>query len=833
MTAPTPRRSIEDWFAGKGWVPFPFQREVWRSILDGKSGLLHSPTGTGKTQAVWLGLLRKKISEPTPEKNAGLRFLWITPMKALANDTLRSLVDPVDFLGLDWEVALRTGDTSSSQRQRQKKRLPDVLITTPESLSLLLSYPESRPSFANLEAVVVDEWHELLGSKRGVQTELGLARLRKWNPELMTWGLSATLGNLEEAVEVLVGTGAPSRRVGVIRGHLPKQTRIETLIPQRVEKLPWTGHLGLNLVSEVAGAIDTAGGSLLFANTRSQSELWYQALLEERPDWAGLLGLHHGSIDRKSRQWVESELAAGRLKCVVCTSSLDLGVDFAPVEQVLQVGSPKGIARLLQRAGRSGHRPGAESRLVCVPSHAFELIEFAAAREAIERGEIESRNPLDRPMDLLVQHLVTLALGGGFEAEEARKEIQSTHAYRYLTDHEWEWALDFVTRGGEALEGYSDYRKVVAREGLHRVEDRRIARFHRLSIGTIASDSSVRVKYVSGKTLGTVEEAFVTRLRPGERFVFSGRTLELVRFKDMTAYVKRSAASAESVPRWMGGRMPLSSQLAEAVRRKLDEALEGKFSGPEMEAVRPILEFQRKVSHLPASGELLVEQVRTRQGHHLFCYPFAGRLAHEGLSVLAAFRLSRIRPLSASAMSNDYGFELLLSEDLDLTQADWRRILSVENLLEDILASLNAAEMAKRQFREIAQVAGLVFPGYPGQGKSQKQIQASGSLIYEVFRRYDPKNLLLEQARREVLENQLEFRRLRECLREVERMDLIRTRPARLSPFAFPLWAERVRSLVSSEKWIDRVRRMAAQIQKSEANPGMRKTIHARDRMAG
>jgi ATP-dependent Lhr-like helicase len=377
---------IEAWFGTRSWTPFPFQREVWSAMAAGENGLLHATTGSGKTFAVWLGALqRAEALHPSGAHAPPLSVLWLTPMRALAADTGRALAEPLEGLGLHWTVGVRTGDTASGERAKQDRRLPSVLVTTPESLTLLLTRADARERLSSVSTVVVDEWHELMGNKRGVQVQLALARLRRWNPGLVTWGLSATLGNLDEALQVLVGPAGRGRRV---EGRIDKRLAVDTLIPDTMERFPWAGHLGVRLLERVVDEIDSAATTLLFTNTRSQAELWYQALLEARPDWAGLIALHHGSLDREIRDWVELGLKNGTLKACVCTSSLDLGVDFLPVERVLQVGSPKGVARLLQRAGRSGHAPGRLSRVTCVPTHALELIDAAAARRAASAGRI-------------------------------------------------------------------------------------------------------------------------------------------------------------------------------------------------------------------------------------------------------------------------------------------------------------------------------------------------------------------------------------------------------------------------------------------------------------
>jgi ATP-dependent helicase Lhr and Lhr-like helicase len=819
---PSALDQIEAWFAGRGWEPFEFQREVWRAYLAGESGLVHAATGTGKTYAAWLGAVAEWLRDypdgtrgtkrrGKQRHSAPLRLLWITPLRALAADTEHALLAPVTDLGLPWTVETRTGDTKSSVRQRQGTRLPTTLITTPESLSLLLTRPNREELFHDLECVVVDEWHELMASKRGVQTELCLARLRRLAPGLRTWGLSATLGNLHEARDTLLGLDPEghTRPGRLVRGVIPKALGVDALIPDTIERFPWAGHLNTRLLPAVVEAIAEGGTSLIFTNTRSQCELWFQALLAARPDWAGELALHHGSLDRKARDAVEAGLRSGALRAVVCTSSLDLGVDFTPVDRVLQVGSPKGVARLVQRAGRSGHQPGALSRVTCVPTHAFELVEVAGARDALNAGAIEARRPVERPLDLLAQHIVSLALGGGVRRDELLAEFRTTASYRELTEAELTWVLQFITAGGEALKAYPEYHKVEEHDGILTVPNRMVAFRHRLAIGTIVSDAALTVRYLRGGTLGSVEESFIARLRPGDRFLFAGKPLEFVRLREMTAWVRRARSIKGAVPRWAGSRMPLSTELCAAVRQKLEEARTGCFTGQEMQAVRPVLETQAELSRIPARDELLIERVTSREGEHLFVYPFEGRLVHEGLSALFAYRIAQLEPLSFTFASNDYGFELLSGGKAPIEQALDGNLLSGDHLLHDILASLNSVELARRQFREIARVAGLVFPGYPGSPKTLRQVQASSGLLYDVFTRYDPGNLLLHQAQREVLERQLEQTRLGLALERMRAGRVTVLDLDRPSPLAFPLLVDRNREHLSTEQLSARIKRMA------------------------
>jgi ATP-dependent Lhr-like helicase len=820
-------RDVDAWFGDHGWTPFAFQREVWDAYLGGESGLIHAATGTGKTLAAWVGPLlewRTEVTargaEPSTKRMRraaapGLRVLWITPLRALAADTREALAEAQAVLAPTWTVETRTGDTSAAVRARQAKRLPTALVTTPESLSLLLTRPHAAAMFDDLRVAVIDEWHEVMGTKRGVLLELALARLRRLRPPLRTWGLSATIGNLQEAHDTLLGVRSAAAGSRIVRGVELKDVVVDTAIPPVVERFPWAGHLGTQMLPHVVAAIEEGRTAIVFTNTRSQTEIWYQALLEARPDWAGLLALHHGSLDGRRREWVENGLREGRLRCVVATSSLDLGVDFSPVDRVLQIGSPKGIARLLQRAGRSGHRPGATSRVTCVPANVLELIEIAAARDGMRAGAIEARPPVDRPLDVLAQHVVTIAIGGGFRPDELEAEVRDTHAYATLRDDEWDWVMEFVTSGGSSLRAYPEYAKVVDANGTYTVESQMVAKRHRMAIGTIVSDGQIDVRYFRGPRLGSVEESFVARLKPGDRFVFAGTPLEFVRVREMQAWVRRAKSSNGAIPRWAGSRMPLSGELSAALRARLGEAARGIYRDREMQAVRPILEVQQRWSRIPAPDELLIERVKSREGHHIYCFPFEGRLVHEGLAALFAYRMARLTKITFSMAFNDWGFELLSRDPAPLDAALAAGLLEPGDLLHDIPASLNATELARRQFREIARIAGLVFPGYPHAGKSARQLQASSGLFFDVFVRHEPDNLLVSQAHREVLERQLERSRLGRTLERLSSVETVITTPKRTTPLAFPLLVDRTRERVSSESLGERIRRMQTGLERA------------------
>lgn len=802
----------EQWYDDKQWSVFDFQKQAWLAWHKGQSGLIHSPTGSGKTLAAWLGPLQE-LSMQGATADQPLRVLWITPLRALATDTRNHLQTTADELKIDIRVDIRTGDTPSNQRAKQRSEPPYALVTTPESLSVMLSYPGAEIGLSQLHTVIVDEWHELMGSKRGVQLQLCLARLRKLCSTLRVWGVSATMANLDQAMNTLLGN---NQHGTLIRGIIPKAIEVESVLPDDVSQFKWSGHLGLQLVEPVVRKLEKAQTSLVFTNTRSQAELWFQAILDARPDWLHTMALHHGSLDRKLRTGIENKLRDGELNCVVCTSSLDLGVDFSPVDQVLQVGSPKGVARLLQRAGRSGHRPGAISRVLCVPTHAMELVEIAAVRRSLDASRIESRHSPIRSLDVLSQHLVTIAMGSGFVEPDMLEEVRTTYAFSALSDEEWRWVMDFISRGGQALQGYPQYHKVLNVTGVHRVMNKEVQQRHRISIGTINSDTQINVAFSGGKRLGSTEEDFIARLKPGQTFQFAGKHLELIRTKEMTAYVRLAKRRSKVVPRWWGTQMPLSSELADSVQETLYLWNNNQLSSPELNCIASTLDLQRRWSRLPGPDDFLLEYIETREGYSLFCFPFAGRLAHEGLAMVIASRLSADSPLTFTLQINDYGFELQSPTAFPVEITSLAKTFTTDNLLDDILNAINASEIAKRKFRDIARIAGLVFDGYPGRSKSTRQIQSSSALIFDVLENHDQENLLLHQSRREVLEQQLDFKRIQTTLENLHTRQWHLEMPERLTPLSFPLWAESLNSqTMSSESFSERVASMLASLEEA------------------
>jgi len=804
----------KDWFAQRGWTPFEFQTQTWEAYLNGLSGLVNAPTGSGKTYSLLVAAALEFIKDNPnykKAKNTGLQVVWITPIRALAKEIEISASRMIDALELPWKVGIRSGDTKLSERQKQRLRPPEVLITTPESLHLLIASKGYADYFKDLKVVVADEWHELMGSKRGVQVELALSRLKAIAPSLKVWGISATIGNMEEALEALLGNYYRDGDYTIIKADIRKQVEIVSVLPDSLERMPWAGHLGIHLLEKVIEIVKSSNSTLIFTNTRSFAEIWYQKMLNAAPELSGLMAMHHGSISQELRSWVEDQLHEGKLKAVVCTSSLDLGVDFRPVETVIQVGGPKGVARFLQRAGRSGHQPGAVSKIYFVPTHSLELMEAAGIREALKRNMVEDRFPYIRSFDVLVQYLITLAVSDGFDPKIIFEEVKSTFSYGSITQEEWLWLLNFITTGGDSLRAYDEYRKVVVRDGIYKVENRHIAMKHRLSVGTIVGDTSLHIRFVTGKYLGTIEEYFIARLNPGDVFWFAGRNLELVRIKDMEVHVRKTNKKSGLVPSWQGGRMPLSSQMSEMIRYKLNEAVEGEESDIEMKFLMPLFNLQRYRSHLPGKEDFLIEYFESSEGFHVLMYPFEGRFVHEGIAALVAYRIAQIEPLTFSIAMNDYGFELLSDRPIPIEEAVGTNILGVENLSHDIQASTNSIEMARRKFRDIAAISGLVFKGYPGKPVKDKHIQSSSQLFFEVFNDYDAHNLLLRQAYEEVMDFQLEEVRLRTALERIARQKIIITRPDKPTPFAFPIIVDRLREKLTTEKLEDRIKRMAVQ----------------------
>ena len=821
MTHKQLHKLATNWFKDQGWKPFAFQEETWNAFLEGKNGLLNAPTGSGKTYALWVAFVLDYIKNNPDYKTKhkpGLKAIWITPLRALSVEIAQAAQRFADGLDTQLTVGIRTGDTPQAERAKQKKKMPDLLVTTPESLQLLLTSKGYDKVFKNTTAIVIDEWHELLGSKRGVQVELGLSRLKTIAPQLRIWGVSATIGNLNQAREVLLGPESQAfKNSALIKANLGKTYKVESIIPETMEKFPWRGHMGLHLLEEVVPIINNSKTTLLFTNTRAQCELWFQKLMHKHPEFAGEMAMHHGSINKETRLWVEEAIRNESLKAVICTSSLDLGVDFAPVESIIQIGGPKGVARFLQRAGRSGHQPGKESVIYFLPTHAIELIEASALGKAAINQVVEDRIPYLLSFDVLIQYLTTLAVSDGFYPAEIYQEVKQTFCFQAMSDEQWRWILNFITKGSQSLQAYDEYKKIeIEEDGKFKVNSRSVAMRHRLQIGTIVGDAALQVKYLKGGYIGTVEEWFISKLKPGDVFTFAGRNLELYRIKGMQVLVKKAKTKKQArVVSWMGGRLTLSAQMSELLREELYSAnLPFEQQTRELQALKDIFARQRVESIVPTDDQFLIETFKSREGYHHIFYPFEGRFVHEALGSLLAYRISLLSPITFSIAFNDYGFEILSDQQIDMQQVLDNDLFTSAYLFEDLQKSLNSTEMARRKFRDIAVISGMVFTGFPGKIIKNKHLQSNSQLLFEVFRDYEPENLLFQQAYRETFEHQLEEGRLRIALERIEQQEIVVKNCKKATPFSFPIITDRLREKLSSEKLEDRIKNMLKYLDK-------------------
>lgn len=830
------RSAWRAWLASQGISAARFQREAWDAHARGDSGIISAPTGSGKTLAALGGPVMAALARAEGAGNVkeearlreGFRILWVTPLRALASDTRERITAPIRDLLPAWSVALRTGDASSRDRRLSESGAAQLLIITPESLALLLSHERSLAQFASLQSVVVDEWHELLPNKRGVLLQLNLARLRALAPRVQVWGLSATIGNLDEALRVLVRQ-RPRARMQVIQDLRPKPFHLHSILPPPGSRLPWAGHLGLDNLPEVAKLVQSTGSSILFTNTRSQAELWFTALRSIWPEHVDTLAIHHGSLDQHVRQQVEEGLRSGRLRCVVATSSLDLGVDFPAVDRVLQVGGARSVARTVQRAGRARHRPGAAVRMDGVATQILDLCEFAATRELARQRIYESRQPLALCFDVLSQHIMSMALAGGFDPEALLREVRSSAAFESMSTAQWQDAIAFLVRGSASLAAYPQYERL-RDDGAGRYVPANpgVARRHRMGIGTIVSHGAVPVQYLRGMRLGVIDEAFIARLVPGDTFNFAGKSLQLVRMQDGTAWVRRSASVGRYTPAWAGSLMPMSVHVGERMQALLAHAAAASSEeavralSPELRHLLPTLALQRERSHVPLEGELLIEVIGARPPRSLFIYPFAGRVVHEGLALLLATRLAQMQNNTFFWTCNEIGLMLQPQNPLDADTLDWPALLAERQLAADLQAAVNFGELARKRFKEIAQIAGLVAARAPGSRASQRQLQVSAGLLFDVLNQYDPQHILLCEARREALDQELHLPTLRETLSRLSKLTRVMAHAERHTPFSFGLWAESFRGQLTNESWSERVRRLALQNERDAGGVGDR-----------
>lgn len=807
---------ITKFFKKNNWQPLDFQIEAWESYLRGESGIIQVPTGYGKTYAALMGPLLK-LKELKSSK--GINILLVTPLKALSRDLKKSIFNATQYFDANITVGIRNGDTSNHEKKKQIIKPPNILITTPESLTLLISNKESNKLFTNLFSIIIDEWHELMGCKRGNQCELALSWLRGNNRNIQIWAMSATIGNIEEAATSILGLSSKMHKI--IKSNLVKRIEINSVIPDNIGTFPWSGHLGIKSHKSLLKEIDKDKSTLIFTNTRNQSERWFQCLKYFNPEMENNIALHHGSLDKEVRKSVEEGVKKGSIKWVVCTSSLDLGIDFQPVDQIVQIGSAKNIGRLIQRAGRSAHKPGGISKILFMPTNALELLEISAMRRLISKGITEKINIPEMSYDVLLQHLVTLACGPGFDPDIEKERIKNCLSYRNLKDEDWKWCLDFLEYGGKCLKAYPKYKKIEKiyefndkKNFKYIVKDKTLIRIHKFNIGTITSDKSVQVKYLKGKSLGSLEENFASKLKMGDTFFFAGKMLEFIKIRDMILYVKKSSQKSSMIPAWVGGQMVISDLLSKNIRKEIsltNELFNFKgFVNKELKSLFPILEKQNEISNIPKESQLLTEIYSFKGFNTLFVFPLEGKFVNEGIAFLWALRFANINKATFNIAANDFGFSITSNEsyDFSLLTNYLSYFMSSENLAKDLESAINFSELTKNKFKNIAQISGLINNNNPSKLKTSNQLSISSNLLFEVFNKYENKHLLLKQSSDEVKKQLLEIDRINSCLQRMSKLDLILNKTDSPSPFAFPLLVERLKNTLSNETIEERVNKL-------------------------
>ena len=806
---------IKSFFYKNDWDPLPYQIESWEAYLNGKNGIIQVPTGCGKTYAALMGPLSKL--EESIENNS-INILVITPLKALSRDIKHSINLAAKHFNEKIKVEIRNGDTTPYEKKKQILKPPNVLITTPESLSLLLSSKESNKIFSKLSSVVIDEWHELMGSKRGNQCELSLSWLRGNRSNLQIWAMSATIGNIEEAARAIVGVKGENPKI--ITTTIKKELEIFSVLPEEISTFPWSGHLGIRSNSRLLKILDKNKSTLLFTNTRNQSERWYQCLKFYLPDMEDKIAIHHGSLDKDERRIVENGVKNGLIKWVVCTSSLDLGVDFQPVDQIVQIGSAKNLGRLIQRAGRSAHRPGGKSKIIFMPTNSLELLEISAMRRIIKNGISEKIKLPELSYDVLLQHLISLACGNGFDPKIEIKRIKNCWSYRNINDQDWNWCLNFLEFGGKCLKAYPRYKKIEREKSKNNeenfkyfVKDKSLIRMHKFNIGTITSDKFVNVKYKKGKLLGNLEENFASKLKRGDIFYFAGKMLEFLEIKNMTLYVKKSSKKSSLIPSWVGGQMAISDLLSESLRSEIDicnKIDNNKNLNDEIIFLRPLLNKQKTLSNIPKKDQLLLEVYKTKEYSNLFVFTLDGKFVNEGIAFLWALRFAKKQKSTFSITTNDFGFSLSTSEDYDFSiiKKEPNYFFETKNLEPDLENAINFSELTKRRFKNIAQISGLVNQNNPSKSKTSYQLQISSSLFYDVFTKHEKDHLLIKQAYKEVKEYQLENRRIKKSLKRLSNFQILLNETSTPTPFAFPLLVERLKNTLSNESIEKRVEKL-------------------------
>ena len=762
---------LSDWFAAKDWAPRRHQFDMLAAARSGRHALLVAPTGSGKTLSGFLPTLVELVETP----REGLHTLYISPLKALAVDIRRNLLTPIEEMGLDISVETRTGDTPSDRKKRQREKPPHILLTTPESLSLLLSYPDSLLMFRDLKCVVIDEVHAFATGKRGDLLSLCMARLSAINPGLRRVALSATVAD-PDMYRAWLAPNGDIDAVALVRGEAGAAPKISVLLPQG--RVPWAGHSGRYAAPQVMQEIEAHQTTLIFCNTRALAELIFQDLWKENEKQLPI-GIHHGSLDIEARRRVEAAMGDGRLRALVCTSSLDLGVDWGSVDCVIQMGAPKGSSRLLQRIGRANHRLDEPSEAMIVPGNRFEYLDARAALDAVEAGELDADIFLKGSLDVLAQHLTACACAAPFDEAAMLAEVQMALPYSALDDVTFAAVLDFIATGGYALRAYDRFRRLVRDpDGMWRITHPRVMQQHRMNAGIIVEAAMLKVRFRNGRTLGRVEEGFAATLSPRDTFYFSGVSLEVEKI-DTEDVIVRATSRPARIPSYGGARMPLSTRLAERVRQLLYDPQEWLRFPPD---VREWLEMQALRSRLPAPGELLIETFPRNGKNYMVAYPFEGWNAHQSLGMLLTSRMERrgLKPLGFVA--NDYALATYALEPV----TDPRPLFSADILRDEFDDWVQGSYLLKRAFREVAVIGGLVERQHPGQRKTGKQVTFSTDLIYDVLRRYEPDHLLLKAAWEDARAKMTDVGRLVDLLDRAEGT-ILHVDVPRVTPLAVPV----------------------------------------------
>lgn len=785
-----------DWFASRGWQARPHQLECLQADREGLSHLLIAPTGGGKTLAGFLPSL-VMLADRTPPKEGRLHTLYISPLKALAVDIARNLETPIAEMELDITVETRTGDTPQARRQRQKHTPPDILLTTPESLSLLIAQPDAASYFAGLERIVLDELHALIPNKRGHLLSLAIARLRALAPKLRLAGLSATVADARPLIDYLTPQNTPGAKTAkLIRGKSGAKPKVDVLYSD--ERIPWSGHSGRHSFEEVYRQIKENQLVLVFVNTRSQAEATFAALWRINDDNLPI-ALHHGSLEVAQRRKVEAAMSASKLRAVVCTSTLDLGIDWGDVDLVIQMGAPKGVSRLTQRIGRANHRMNEPSRALMAPANRMEVLECIAAKEAIEEGDLDGEPPRKGTLDVLAQHIIGSAVAAPFDADLLYQEVRSASPYADLPRKEFDDTLDFAATGGYALKAYERYRRIVKTpEGLYRIRDKRAAQQYRMNVGTIVEAPALNIRMASkrgpkrpGRKLGTIEEHFFETMNIGDAFYFAGETLRFERIEGNDVLVSRTEHEAPRIPSWGGVKYPWSTYLADRVRNMLFNR-DAWASYPEQ--VRDWLAKQAEVAAIPNPDGLLIETFPYRDRYFLVCYPFDGWPAHQTLGMLLTRRLERMGKQPVGFVPTEYALSIWTRKDM--ADVDMAELFDQDMLGDDLENWLRDSVTMKRTFRNCAIIAGLIERKHPGQEKTGRQVAFSADLIYDVLRDHQPDHLLLRAAWDDAAGGYLDLARLQGLLSRTKGR-IEHSALDRVSPLAVPVMLEIGRETVA------------------------------------